>query len=347
MAEDLKIGGRRVWMHKAIVAPDFKTEHVLSRDPWLYVELWLTREKLTKAASYWSQAKRFADASKNLSSEAAPLTLYYCYLNATKALLEAKGVSNGKHHGVGGKRPENARATLTNEIVNFQSGGVLPDLCAYLGESTQKHSYTLSDILWNIPFIHRAFRLTFPSSTDLFIPLEGARYVKNAGTSEAFFIAQVMPRFADGRMLTNIPNSFSSFKEADGKTFIRRKKRFCWWKGQTNALQKNGAEKRLIHYHGQTRRVVVNISGNRDLWYLKRHQPKNNVGMRHTIVLMFAAMHRLSELARYDLAGLDRHLAGKANWLLSEFIHGSADQFVDQIASEITGCQFWPLKVRQ
>ncbi|QRF68497.1 YaaC family protein [Rhodobacteraceae bacterium PD-2] len=107
-----------------------------------------------------------------------------------------------------------------------------------------------------------------------------------------------------------------------------------------------GAIGGLQNYHAQTRRLVVNITGNRDLWYLKKQSDNNKAGGRHTVLLVFAAMHRLSELSRYDPAGLDRHMSGKANWLISEFVEGCLDQFIDQIATEITGCQFWPPKVR-
>lgn len=343
--ETLKLNSRRLWMHKGIVAPDFSSEHVLSQDPWLYVELWLKRKGMSQSLSYWKQARRFAEASMELGPEAAPLTSYYAFLNATKALLDAKGISGRQHHGVDGDRPDDARANLTNEQVNFKTGGVLPDLCRYLGESTGAHTYCLKDILWNIPFIHRAFRLTFTSSPELFIPLEKARYVKKTGSTEAWFEAEVIPRFADNRMLSNIPKSFE-FHDRDGKKIVRRKKRFKWHRVKDKKQTKNQALSRLVTYHGTTRRIVVNISGNRDLWYLKRHQDRNDVGMRHTLVLMFAAMHRLSELSRYDPSGLEKHLSGQANWLLTEFISGAMDQFIDQIASEITGSQFWPPKVR-
>lgn len=343
--EHLKIRGRRVWKHKGVITPDFHSEHVLSRDPWLYVELWLKRRKATEATAYWSQAKRFAEAAEGLPIEAAPLPLYYAFLNATKALLATKGNTNSARLGVGGLRPENAKTMLANETVNFQSGGVLPSLCDYFGESSAKSSYTLKDILWNIPFIHRAFRLTFTSADELFIPLERARYVKKVGTTEVYFEAEIIPRFSDMRVLSNLPSSLEIFDDKDKKK-IRRKKCVKWATTRANAQTKEQAISRLSHYHSQTRRIVVNISGNRDLWYVKRHRDTNSVGMRHTIVLMFAAMHRLSELSRYDPGGLDKHLSGQANWLLSEFITGAIDQFVDQIASEITGCQFWPPKVR-
>lgn len=332
-------------MHKGIVDPEFSSEHVLSRDPWQYVELWLKRRNEIDALSFWSQARRFAEASYDLGPEAAPLLNYYAFLNATKALLATKKIAGGAHHGVSGNRPENARTNLSAEFINFKTGGVLPDLCRYLGESTQAHTYSLKDILWNIPFIHRAFRLTFTSSSELFIPLEKSIYVRKRNSTEAWFEAEVIPRFSDMRMLSNIPNSFECC-EREGKMIVRRKKRFKWFKTRDSRASKSAAVSRLCHYHATTRRIVVNISGNRDLWYLKRHQDINPVGMRHTLVLMFAAMHRLSELSRYDPKGLDRHLSGQANWLLTEFIHGSMDQFIDQISSEITGCQFWPPKVR-
>ncbi|WP_418593567.1 YaaC family protein [Ponticoccus sp. (in: a-proteobacteria)] len=332
-------------MHKGIVDPDFSAEHVLSRDPWLYVELWLKRQRKHEALSYWLQARRFAEASSLLDVQAAPLTMYYAFLNASKALLTQKGLSKGKHHGVSGSRPEDARASLATETVNFQTGGVLPDLCGYLGESTQKTSYSLKDILWNIPFVHRAFLLTFTSTPELFIPLEQSRYIRESGTREVWFEAQIIPRFTDKRKLVNIPPSFEHF-ERDGNTYVRRKKRCRFCMNQDSADDKIRANTRLRNYHAQTRRVIVNITGNRDLWYLKRAHYKNEAGSRHTMSLMFAAMHRLSELSRYDPKGLESHLNGQANWLISEFVYGSMDQFIDQISSEITGRQFWPPKVR-
>lgn len=345
MTTHLKMSGRRLWMHKGIISPDFTKEHVLSHDPWLYVELWLRRNKASESLSFWRQARRFAEASYDMPTEAAPLAIYYAFLNATKTLLTCKSTRHGNHHGVAGDRPEDARASLSNENVTLKSGGVLPALCAYLGENVTQQTYSLSDILWNIPFIHRAFNLTFSSKGELFIPLERARYVKKEKSTECWFCAEVIPRYSDNRKLSSIPSSFEYFNE-NGITLIRRKKRFRWYSGRSNKQKLGEAHRRLVSYHSSLRRVVVNINGNRDLWYLKKITPNNPVAERHTIVLIFAAMHRLSELSRYDPNGLDKHLSGSANWLLSDFIHGAMDQFIDQISTEITGCQFWPPKVR-
>lgn len=334
-------------MHKGVVDPDFSALHVLSDNPWSYVELYLKRARSNDALAFWLQARRFAEASAELGAEAAPLTLYYSFLNASKALLSHKAVQHSDKHGVGGDRPQDARASLTNEVVRFQSGGVLPALCRYFNESVgDADQYSLHNILWNIPFIHRAFCLSFASAKELFVPLEDACYVKHGQSREAWFQATIVPRYSDGRILGSLPASFETFQEGNGKTTVRRKRRFNWYHGRCSASQKKQAHARLATYHASTRRVVCNISGDRDLWYIKKSIADNPAGSRHTICLIFAAMHRLSELARYDPKGLDKHLSGKANWLLVEFINHSTAQFIDQIATEITGFQFWPPKLR-
>ena len=333
-------------MHKGVIDPNFGALHVLSNDPWAYVELFLKRAGSEDSLAYWLQARRFADASYDLGPDAAPLTLYYSFLNAAKALLSHKSLVHSERHGVGGGRPENARTSLSNEQVKFQSGGVLPALCSYFNESVGPNDeYTLKEILWNIPFIHRAYCLSFTSSSELFVPLEGARYVKHDANSEAWFQAEVVPRYSDGRILSSLPSSFETWSEND-RTFVRRKKRFKWYHGTCNANAKTNAQLRLARYHASLRRVICNIAGDRDLWYIKKDLSSNKIGSRHTICLIFAAMHRLSELSRYDPRGLDRHLTSKANWLLVEFINHAMDQYIDQIATEITGFQFWPPKMR-
>jgi hypothetical protein len=45
-------------------------------------------------------------------------------------------------------------------------------------------------------------------------------------------------------------------------------------------------------------------------------------------------------LCRYKPIELAAFLSGQKNWLLSEFIQMAPNQFIDEIASEITGYQF-------
>jgi hypothetical protein len=336
----LKIGNRKVWMHKAIKNVDFGSESVLSNDPWLFVSLWLKREKKEKALAFWNQARRFHEASLLMSIEAAPLAAYYCLLNATKTLLLVRSSNHKDIHGVSGDRAEKAKAYLGVEKIKFGTTGVLPALCGYLGESSVNTEYSLKDLLWNLPFVHRAFRHTYSSAAELFIPIQNACYIKHSNSSEAWFQASVVPRYCDDRILRHIPKSFEYFGKND-EISIRRKKRFDWVNGKHTRSKQDQAIRNLISYHSSIRRLIVPITGNSDLWYLKKNLKENPVAERHSLTIIFAAMHRLSELSRYDPNGLERHLNGNSNWLLTEFIQLAPSQFIDQISSEITGLQFW------
>lgn len=70
-------------------------------DPWDFVSLWLKKNHKKDALFYWEQARGFYGVSLNLPELSAPLTLYYCFLNATKALLTAKNEEFEEYHGVG------------------------------------------------------------------------------------------------------------------------------------------------------------------------------------------------------------------------------------------------------
>ena len=287
LGEEIKIGTRHIGMRKSVRYTNFEAESVLCNDPWLFVELWLKRNKKKEALAFWLQARRFSETVSNMSVEAAPLTQYYAFLNATNALLEVRGPLHRNRHGVSGERPEKAKTSLENEKVKFQSGGVLPALCAYLGDNSPSQEYSLKDLLWNLPFVHRAFQHTYKSNLypELFIPLQEACYVSMDDTSEGWFQAQVVPRYADGRILKNIPSSFKVFKD-EGQTYVRRKKPFKWLRGRTNRQDKSDALVRLGNYHATTRRVIVTISGNRDFWYLKKSMTKNSLSERHSLAIL-------------------------------------------------------------
>jgi len=80
--------------------------------------------------------------------------------------------------------------------------------------------------------------------------------------------------------------------------------------------------------------------------YLKTPVPGPSRLKRQLPTLVLAAMHRLSEICRYQPLQLELFLAGQKNWLLSEFIEMSPIQFIDEMASEITGYQFLVPNVR-
>ncbi|HDZ36756.1 MAG TPA: hypothetical protein ENH62_00395, partial [Marinobacter sp.] len=99
----LKIAGKSVNLHGALVDPNFRAPRVLCNDPWDFVSLWLKREHKDEASFYWEQARYFYDATKSLPDMSSPLTSYYCFLNAAKALLTASGQNFKENHGVGGR----------------------------------------------------------------------------------------------------------------------------------------------------------------------------------------------------------------------------------------------------
>ena len=96
----IKLNGRVIRPPKAVVAPLFFSRSVLTKEPWTFVSLSLTRDKKDQALFYWKQAHSFYTASRGLPLESAPLLLYYCFMNAAKALLTAKNISFDSYHGV-------------------------------------------------------------------------------------------------------------------------------------------------------------------------------------------------------------------------------------------------------
>ncbi|OUC12626.1 MAG: hypothetical protein B0A82_21345 [Alkalinema sp. CACIAM 70d] len=56
--------------------------------------------------------------------------------------------------------------------------------------------------------------------------------------------------------------------------------------------------------------------------------------------MLFVAMHKLSELSRYDPITLAPHLDTQHNWIFIEFLQVAPAQFINHIACEITGKEF-------
>ncbi|MEZ4227519.1 MAG: YaaC family protein [Polyangiaceae bacterium] len=194
----ISYSSRRLTIHKAVTKPRFNEKTVLVTDAWDYVDLWLKRAKEDRARFHWSQARSFYLASAELPPTAAPLTAYYCFLNATKALLLTKGVQFGDRHGVTGYTIP-GKTALSNEQVIFKRGGILAALCQHLGEPTNGETYSLKSLLYNLPYVHRAYDLTYASSKELFIPVHSPEIVRSTTTHEAWFVAELRDRYANDR----------------------------------------------------------------------------------------------------------------------------------------------------
>lgn len=321
--------------------PDFRSKTVLVTDTWDYVRMWLQRNKKDKALFYWEQAAQFHQATLQLPNTSAPLTAYYSFLNAAKTLLTVRSVSYSDYHGVSGES-KSERAHLSHELIKFHGGGLLAGLCKYIGESANNETYTLQDILYNLPFVHRAFILTFSSWPELFTPISNPRFVRKSRSAEAWCCTNVNDdRYATQHTINKLPAGFEQDGSPEltekGQFVIRKKSRFNWKRGNG---EEAGNLQRLTDYHRKIRKHLMYIHGPSRLWYIKRGDGPNGYIDRCSLTLTFAAMHRLSELARYNPTLLSKHLASQHNWLLSEFITTARYQFIDEISSEITGQDF-------
>lgn len=328
----IRVEGRRLHLHSAVSDPEFSAKPVLSGDPWDYIELLLRRRHDEDAIFYWQQAKHFYNASTDLPETSSPLTSYYCFLNATKALLETKNSSYSDNHGVTGST-ETGNIALGNEVVKFKTGGVLPALCELLEEPVhQSTEHTLFEILYHVPFVHRAFQLTYATPTTLFVPITRTLIVKKESSREAWFSAELNLKYTNRATPRMLPPGFEKDEGIGDKYVIRKKSRFHW---DENNLDKS--LERLKRHNRSVRKHVLPIFAARNRWYLKKHGELRRGVDKPLLPLLFGAMHRLSELARYDPVRLSTHLENQQNWLLTEFLRVAPAQFINHAACEISG----------
>jgi len=332
--EPVKIRGRSVTLHSSVLAPRFSAATVLCPDPWDYVSLWLQRKHQEEAGFYWGQARQFYRASTMLPHTASPLSSYYCFLNATKALLFTSSALSSKEHGVAGET-DTGQCALVNELVTFKTGGVLPALCRLLDEGYQEEStYNLKMLFWNLPFIHRAYTLTYSSASELFLPINTHGFTRN-NTKETWFWGTIQKRYVTAKTKETLPAGFEYDEGAVDRWVFRRKKRFKW---SGHELKKS--LETLTNYHRSIRKRVFPIYATKNRWYLKKSLEEADVVTHSPLPIVYACMHRLSELSRYNPRHLARHLELQHNWLLAEFLESAPAQFIHGIAAEITGDEF-------
>ena len=335
---DLKIARKKIRPHKAFVNPVFNEPTILVSNHFDYVELWLKKKRKTKALPYWQQARNFYDATLSIPIESKPLTAYYCMMNAAKTLLETKGATFGEFHGCSGNTT-NQRAHLINEVIEVKSSGIVPALSSYFeASSIAGCSLDLKKILYNIPFVHRAFTATF-SNKNLFIPIVDPHFVRQNNGKEVWFTAKITDQqYFDKRLYDNQRGwKLSNNEHNEGENsvlWIRRNKR-C--RLQSTIMSKEINKRQLLTYHRRIRRDIKYIYGQNSMWYLKRNHKNDDVCNWPIPILVLTAMHRLSELCRYDPKRLARHLDAQHNWLIAEFLNLAPINFIDNISCEITG----------
>lgn len=345
MPQPVRLNGRDLKPHKATLGATLGARTVLTNSPWDFVALWLKREHKDTASFYWQQARIFADASKGMPIQSAPLLHYYSFMNAVKALLSAKGVPFAEMHGVRGhnNRGTSKKITLSNEGVRILPKGILPSLSGYLGETETGTTHSLEELLFNLPCIHRTYCLTYKNQVDLFIPVTDCRYVYDPANGTAFFAANLSQDFVGTRYIKRLPATLIQDTNVANKGAVRS---VLSVPISSATITKTADVAELVKLQRHLRPELNYIAGSQTLWYIKANVNGPTRLNRSPLTLTLAAMHRLSEICRYRPIELASFLAGQKNWLLTEFILMSPPQFIDELAAELTGLQFMVPNIR-
>ena len=263
-------------------------------------------------------------------------------MNAAKALLAIKGPTTIDFHGtlthgLSSHRKQWGKSTnLKNAEVIFNASGVLFELSRYFNEEACKKTYTIYDLLYNIPCIHRAFSITYQCA-ELFIPIRDIKFTVDTGIRRGWVQFQVDERYANGNSLRYVPSRYEKDAyHSDDKHYIMRSRQRFKWDIHEKKMQER--IKILSDYHGKIRKDILYIFGDEKLWYIKKAIPQNqSIIQRNSVTLIFAVMHWLSELVRYNPEKFNQLMGTKQNWLIHEFVETALYQYIDEISCEITG----------
>lgn len=364
--------GRDLRMSKAYTNQDFAKPTVLTDDVFPYVTFFYASHskamKFKDSANktkygnpnqykydfYWNQAETFYRAAKMLPFEASPVAAYYCMLNAAKSYLSYSSETADdfvEEFGMHGILEDNndTGEDLANILVKHKQKGVFPLFAGSLDSDFETiwpcgtKSYSLESLLYNLPFVHRAYMMTYSTRDkkveELFLPLAAGdmpKYYKG-NDGKAYLCVDLEKRHFLGNAQT-LPNTViasihSDFNVLNGNGF--------------RLIDSNGARYNSTSISGeiksntnQYRKQFAYIRGSKRLWYMKRSQLTGTrdaeVINLNTMTINMAAMHRVSEIARYKPEQLSRLMKSKENWLLHEYISKALDQFIDELAAEIT-----------
>ena len=176
---------------------------------------------------------------------------------------------------------------IKEAYTSIKGAGVLPELSRYYGHNIVTGHYTMAELLYNIPCVHRAYCITF-SKPEIFIPISKPVFVKKDNSKEAWIKFEVSGRYANAKALKNLPSKFERDLGVDDKYVIRMKKRFNWDIHKPIEERK----KALNKYHEKTRGYLFYIFGEAKLWYIKKEVSGNdNLANMPSTVLIFAVFH--------------------------------------------------------
>lgn len=352
------------YLRKAYVEPDIRSHTVLTDNVFEYVEFFFkkNRRKLKNSAGkklsvdymlFWQQAANFYNATKRLPIESAPLVMYYCMLNATKAYITYysvdhadEAINNMQSHGVNECKNQVDKTDLSEIKIKHRDNGVFPYFSKiidgdFLNAWGEKNPFSVKELMETLAFIHNPYISTYNivRKNERFIPvainepptyyicsdnkihliahLQRSYFKKDAKTIPKD-INDSIPKVFD--VLEDVPFTIIS-KEGFEKTEIKEKSR-------------------------EYRKMFSSISGNKRIWYLKRFSADCKTQGINELSKIFAITHRLSEIVRYKPEEFVKLLYGRENWIVHEFLNHALDQFIDELACEITKKEIMPTRIK-
>ena len=320
-------------MKKPYTTQDFTKHTVLTDDVYTYVSFFFDVHKKAmkfndqqnkekygdpnqyKYNFYWKQSEIFYKSAKAIDVEASPVAAYYCMLNAAKAYISYTSesaddfVKDFGGHGILEDK-DDAGNDLSTISIKHKDWGVFPLFASKLDEDfynvwpNRNISYSLKTLLYNMAFIHRAYMMTYAEKSrtidELFIPLERGTtptfYKANDG--KAYLVSKIDKRYFSPSA-TKIPSDYiRSFGETNYNVYSNNQ---FWLISSNNAKYNSGSvSSEIKELNAQYRKNYTYIKGNNRMWYLKRTQIQNDdVVNLSNMTLIMAAMHRISEIARY------------------------------------------------
>ncbi len=358
---------RFIRMGKAYTRQDFQSNTILTDDVFTYIDFYFSsykkrmkykdsglREKYGNPdkydfSFYWKQSMSFYQASKLLPIESSPLASYYSMLNAVKSLIAFREkyvddfVKDFNQHGL---HEDNSSAgeNLETICVKRKQRGVFCFFGRILENDFERlwpvdRAWSIKELLYNLAFVHRAYTVTYSSSSgkkvhEQFFPIKaGKSPFYTVGNDEKLYMIAELDSERFSPMITALPSSVcstipDSLMPLHG--FWIRSKLGARKNSKTLSTEFNELNQDL-------RRNFQYIKSGKRLWYLKQTMRTGSSINMNSMLIILATMHRFSEIVRYKPEQLARLLNSKENWLIHEFLTLALDQFIDEIATEITG----------
>ena len=353
---DVETNSVSLRLRKPYSQADLSSHTVLTDDVFSYVDFYFkTHKKNIKRSNgkvveqnhlfYWAQAKNFYNATKVLPIEAAPLPMYYCMLNAVKAYLIYKckifdDIENDfRSHGLQEANSDvdgNAKKLSEIYVKHFNYGvfsrfgkDLMGDMFNDTWRCSNDGAMSVQKLLYYLPFVHSAYISTYklPRNKEHFIPLK-------SGTTPTF-------RFTKSNKIYLVAELDKSYFKQNAVTIPEEIKNSLPDGFAINIdngfelVSKESLLKKDVKFKYDTfRKSFSYITGNKRIWYLNRNN--SEISDLNTMIIEIALAHRFSEIVRYKPEQMVKLLQGKENWLIHEFLSLALDQFMDEIACQIT-----------